>query len=217
MRTYKEKETVTAPPEKKIKKRDKDATKLALLQAGLEVFASRGYDAATTKEVALQAGVSEGLIQRYYQSKAGLLLAIIKHFQKEEEDCHQLPPASSSSNLEAELRAFLEHHIDHAQENKDFMRVAVSRSIVDPDIAKEIAIHLFEGKVPALVERLESHLKKGGMAKQKDIQGIALTLLTVGFSLGFHGHILFGLPAERSRELCAIFAKILASGMGGKK
>ena len=59
------------------RRRDKEATKAALLAAGVQVFAERGYDAATTREVAQAAGVNEQLIQRYFGGKAGLLLAII--------------------------------------------------------------------------------------------------------------------------------------------
>ena len=44
------------------------------------VFAKRGYDAATTREVAQAAGVSEQLIQRYFGGKAGLLRAVMKNY-----------------------------------------------------------------------------------------------------------------------------------------
>src|SRR3546814_6908183 len=53
------------------RRRDKAATKQALLAAAGEVFAERGYDAATTREVAQQAGVNEKLIQRYFGGKEG--------------------------------------------------------------------------------------------------------------------------------------------------
>lgn len=205
MRTYIESEDVP-------RKRDKEVSKQKLIEAGVEVFALRGYDAATTKEVALKAGVSEGLIHRYFQSKAGLLIAIIKSFHEEEAKC-SLPVAKAGCDLETEIRALLENDIDHAKENKDFMRVAVSRSIVDPAIAKEISSDLFESKVPELALRLKDHVKQGHMKPQKDYEGVALSLLAMGFSIGFHGHVLFGIPEERSRELCRIFAKILAKGL----
>ena len=43
------------------RRRDKAATQQALLTAGVQVFAARGYDAATTREVAQTAGVNEQL------------------------------------------------------------------------------------------------------------------------------------------------------------
>jgi AcrR family transcriptional regulator len=44
-----------------------------LLNAAQELFAERGHQATTTKEIANRAGVSEDLIFRYYGSKDGLL------------------------------------------------------------------------------------------------------------------------------------------------
>jgi hypothetical protein len=51
------------------------------------------------------------------------------------------------------------------------------------------------------------------MKPQKDYEGVALSLLAMGFSIGFHGHVLFGVPEDRSRELCRLFAKVLAKGL----
>src|SRR4051812_17193373 len=118
-------EVGTAEPRRK---RNKEASKQALLDAAIEVFAQRGYDAATTKAVAEKAGVSEGLIHRYYESKVGLLLALIRAFQEEEESC-ALPARATA--LEEDIARYLRHHLDHAVENADFMRVVVSRAIVD--------------------------------------------------------------------------------------
>jgi len=50
----------------------------ALVRAASELFASRGYEAATTQEIAAYAGCAEGLIHRYFRGKKGLLLALIE-------------------------------------------------------------------------------------------------------------------------------------------
>src|ERR1700746_568927 len=60
------------------KKRDRAAKQQALIQAATELFASRGYDTATTREIAARAGCAEGLIHRYFQGKAGLLSALMR-------------------------------------------------------------------------------------------------------------------------------------------
>jgi AcrR family transcriptional regulator len=52
---------------------DADPTKAALLRAGLELLAERGYKGATTREIARQAGVSEVTLFRHYKSKGELL------------------------------------------------------------------------------------------------------------------------------------------------
>ena len=47
-----------------------------ILKAALVLFAEQGYEATSTSKVAKEAGVSEGLIFRHFNSKEGLLNAI---------------------------------------------------------------------------------------------------------------------------------------------
>lgn len=49
-----------------------------LLDAALELFASRGYARATTSELAKAAGVTEPIIYRHFSSKKDLFIALIE-------------------------------------------------------------------------------------------------------------------------------------------
>lgn len=49
-----------------------------ILHAALELFAHEGYNVVSTSKIAQKAGVSEGLIFRHFESKQGLLDAILK-------------------------------------------------------------------------------------------------------------------------------------------
>ncbi len=49
-----------------------------ILQSALELFSKEGFHATSTNKVAKHAGVSEGLIFRHFENKAGLLEAILK-------------------------------------------------------------------------------------------------------------------------------------------
>ncbi|MCH2230883.1 MAG: TetR/AcrR family transcriptional regulator [Crocinitomicaceae bacterium] len=48
-----------------------------ILKSALKLFAQQGFDSTSTSRLALEAGVSEGLIFRHYKNKQGLLEAII--------------------------------------------------------------------------------------------------------------------------------------------
>ncbi|MCH0567608.1 helix-turn-helix transcriptional regulator [Streptomyces sp. MUM 136J] len=50
-----------------------------LFEVVVQVFAERGYDAATTQEIAARAGVSEVTLYRRYGSKAALIEAALTH------------------------------------------------------------------------------------------------------------------------------------------
>ena len=54
------------------RKRDAEATADSILSAAQLVFHERGYDGATTREIAERAGVNIALIKRYFGSKLGL-------------------------------------------------------------------------------------------------------------------------------------------------
>ena len=49
-----------------------------LLNHALDIFAKRGYDGATTKEIAAAAGVTEAVIFRHFPSKQALYQAVLE-------------------------------------------------------------------------------------------------------------------------------------------
>lgn len=54
----------------------KSTTRQELLDAAREVFADRGVDGATTREIAQRAGVDPAMIAHYFGSKGGLFEAV---------------------------------------------------------------------------------------------------------------------------------------------
>lgn len=58
-------------------RRGAKATSEAIVQAAAELFSARGYDAASTRDIAEKAGVNVALINRYFGSKARLFDAAI--------------------------------------------------------------------------------------------------------------------------------------------
>jgi len=53
-----------------------------ILDAALELFASKGYASTPTSMIAKKAGVSEGLIFRHFENKQGLLNALMKEAEE---------------------------------------------------------------------------------------------------------------------------------------
>jgi AcrR family transcriptional regulator len=54
-------------------------TRLRILQAALQLFASEGYDGASTRTLAQRAGINLPAIQYYFGNKEGLYRAVIDH------------------------------------------------------------------------------------------------------------------------------------------
>ena len=59
-----------------------------LLETALDVFSRRGYEGATTKEIAATAGITEAVIFRHFPSKQALYEAVLE-YQHENSKFHQ--------------------------------------------------------------------------------------------------------------------------------
>jgi TetR/AcrR family transcriptional regulator, regulator of cefoperazone and chloramphenicol sensitivity len=86
-------------------------TRRRILGAALEVFASEGYDGASTRLLAERAGVNLPAIQYYFGSKEGLYRAVIDSIIKDTE-AHMAPLAeqvkAALANPDAPREALLE-------------------------------------------------------------------------------------------------------------
>lgn len=60
------------------RKRDAAATRAAILTAAQGLFAARGYERATVREIAARAGVNQALLFRYFGTKEELFRAAIE-------------------------------------------------------------------------------------------------------------------------------------------
>ena len=197
------------------RRRDGGATRRrprqALLAAGVQVFAERGYDAATTREVAQAAGVNEQLIQRYFGGKSGLLLAIIERFGEEEQRSCSLPPPCAG--VEAEIRGFLDHQLERACATGDFTKVALHRSLCDPEVAREIGRHFAETRVPLLRQRLGALRERGLIDRDADLEAAATALSSLSFGLAFVDQLVFGADCEQLKRVTRHVARTYARGL----
>jgi len=60
------------------RRRNPEEKRKRILAAAREVFIAQGFDRATTKQIAEQAGVSEGILFHQFGSKVGLFKALIE-------------------------------------------------------------------------------------------------------------------------------------------
>lgn len=65
-------EGITSRRQKALERREQ------LIDAALQVFAEKGFDASTIKDIAAAAGVTDGLIYHYFSSKEELLWAVVE-------------------------------------------------------------------------------------------------------------------------------------------
>ena len=133
--------------------RDRDAKQQALIMAALKLFASKGYEATTTREIATCAGCAEGLIHRYFRGKAGLLSALIRHRISQEvaDLTHHIRPARS---LKEEYLQLVDWAVEHMWEDREFLRVALPRAVLDPNFGRALRRISPHRKARAIAKRL---------------------------------------------------------------
>ena len=83
-----------------------------MIQVAEEVFAERGYAAASMDEIAERVGVSKPMLYEYFRSKEGLLLACVAQSRSELREATEQAVTGATSAEEAfrrGLRAFFVH------------------------------------------------------------------------------------------------------------
>jgi AcrR family transcriptional regulator len=70
--------TNDAPAATPKRPRDAEATRRAILDAAIDAFAGKGYDGASTRDIAREAGVDPRLISRYFGSKEKLFALAVE-------------------------------------------------------------------------------------------------------------------------------------------
>lgn len=194
--------------EKRTKKElSKEQTKRKLMAAALDVFARKGFDAASTKLVATKAKVNEALIFRYFGDKAGLLLAVILDtIEATKNDIDNYPHGSS---LEEEFFNCLSAHLERDIENENFLRVAISRGLIDPKMRQKITQQVPVKGSPILTKRLAELQSRGLIRKDADPQEIAFQTCVASVGVMFMGVAMSALSAKDAREAIRSLARML--------
>jgi AcrR family transcriptional regulator len=193
--------------------RDRAGKKQALIRAALGLFAAKGYEVTTTREVAALAGCAEGLIHRYFKGKAGLLAAIIEHRVSNEvlDVTDQLRPAH---NFEDEFLQLVDREVERMWDSRDFLRVFIPRAIVDPSVGSVMNKVLISVRGKAISERLKRH-ETGVTLPQGAIEVLAQTVGMLGLVFGFVRPVLLGQDRLRAKNMAISVAKILVSSPVG--
>lgn len=194
------------------RKRDREATENKLLKAGLEVFSKIGFDAATTQMVAKKAGVNEALISRYFKGKSGLLAAIIIAFIKEAE-LITIKGYPAGKTFEEEIKNFMVFHFEHDLKNRDFLRVAISRSAVDAKLRKEVDKHVPVDGHPFLAQRLEVFKERGEIDPELDLMQISRVICNQCMGLMFTACLIGSIKTEDLYQTLELSAQTCARGI----
>lgn len=157
-----------------------------LMERGLELFARRGYDAVGVQEIAEAAGVTKPTLYHYFESKQGLLRAIVA----ERGDgllAAVRRAAAYRRDLLANLEAVACALTDAARAKPDFFRLLLASYFAPPESeARSVALELLTGLQAALEELFAAAVPEHGNMRGKQRQLAATYLGTVNTWIGFY-------------------------------
>ncbi|MEI4803574.1 TetR/AcrR family transcriptional regulator [Bacillus sp. NPDC077411] len=132
--------------------RSKTAEKI--IQATIELVKERGYKSATTKEIAMRAGVNEVTIFRNFKNKKGIIEAAVYEFSYVPH-LKQFLQTEIVWELETDLKNLARHYHKFLNEVKDMISIGIRETGEFPELDDEIA------KIPkGLKEELMIYFEK---------------------------------------------------------
>ena len=173
------------------RRRDAAGSRQALLDAARTLFNERGFDRTTIRDIGELAGLDPTLIARYFGSKSGLYLAILRtDFAAEESDSPRdlFDPERMIELLDRVMRR-----------GPGPVIASALRADGDPSVHDEALAAFTERLVDPLVRRLES----GGVSESR-LRAELVAAAFVGVAVGRHADAfptLSGAPAEQIAAL----------------
>lgn len=130
--------------------------------AAIEIFAQKGFSAATTIEISKKAGVAEGLIFKHFKSKKELLLRLVSPILEKFfapltlRRLQTMVFSQKFTSLEQFLTAVFEERIEFVRSNKNLMRIILQEAFVTLEV-RSLLERVFRQRVAPLIQE---HLKK---------------------------------------------------------
>lgn len=144
-----------------------DAKLSAILRDAARVFARKGFDGASIRDVAAESGVSLSGLYYYFKGKDELLFLIQSHafetLLEQIEAADPGPGTGSDGDAEARLRALVEGHLAFFAADVDAMKVLSHEADALPQPYAERVLELKRRYVALVQERLEPLLPEGAI------------------------------------------------------
>lgn len=166
--------------------KEMNSKETAILEAAIKVINKKGFNAATTKEIAREAGVAEGTIFNYFPTKKDILHQLI--LKAVGQISPQIAMDSLDSTLgkiktmdgETALRNFFKDRVKLCVENMNLLKIGLIESQYDPDLRDILGKDMFSPS-QTMIEQYFNDAIASGIFRQFDVS--ILTACTLGLTL----------------------------------
>jgi len=131
-----------------------EARRNQILDATAKVFAEKGFHRATTKEIARAAGVSEGTIYNYFDSKADLVVGIMTRLAELDALGEEPAGALQSEPREFFIAAF-RHRVNRIRQGQEMLQAILPEVLTSPELRESF----YRQYVLRIAEMLEQYVR----------------------------------------------------------
>jgi AcrR family transcriptional regulator len=167
-----------------------DVTRQRILEAAERVFARDGFQGATTREIAREAGVNEVTLFRHFRTRDDLLRETIL--------CHSIAPeeligpqSDWERDLPGEVEAYVRKYYEMLLEKEALVRAVVGEGRLLPPAVRETLKAKMLPVRATLIERLEAAKQAGYVNPELDL-ACAVDMLRDTVHTGMLRHTMYG-------------------------
>ena len=157
-------------------------TRTKILQAALKLFAKRGYDGTTTKDLAKSAGVAEGTLFRHFTNKKAILVEVATEGWVDILT-DLLTELSEMGNYKA-VSQVMRRRLLNMRKNSDLMRVCFVEAQYHPELKESIQAEVID-KMTDVAEAFFETAMERGIYRQMNPKIVAKVFLGIFAIAGF--------------------------------
>ncbi|MFM7447364.1 MAG: TetR/AcrR family transcriptional regulator [Leptolyngbyaceae cyanobacterium] len=157
-------------------------TRDRILKAALRLFAKRGFEATTTRDLAEAAGVAEGTLFRHFPTKKAILIEVAT--QGWVDLLTDLLTALSEMGSYRAIAQVMRKRMLHLHENADIMRVCFMEAQFHPDLRERIQREVID-KMTDVTEAFFETAMEQGVYRQMSPKTVARVFLGMFAVAGF--------------------------------
>src|SRR5215472_13163190 len=109
---------------------NKEKTRKAILKAALKLFAEKGFYNTSTRAISRKAGIAEGTLFNYFETKEDLALYFFEREMDEVIEWYKGNPRMKRADLPERLFAIIHHSLERLEPYEEFIGAVYLRALV---------------------------------------------------------------------------------------
>ncbi|MDB9374381.1 TetR/AcrR family transcriptional regulator [Nodularia sphaerocarpa] len=191
-------------------------TRTRILQAALKLFASKGFDGTTTRDLAQAAGVAEGTLFRHFANKKSILVEVATGGWVD--ILTDLLTELSEMGSYKAIAQVMRRRMWNLHKNVDLMKVCFMEVQFHPDLRDRIQEEVI-GKMTDVAEAFFQSAMDKGIYRQTDAKLVAKVFLGMFAIAGFSNNTLMAPDAspQEMQQMAEGLADIFLNGVLAKE